>query len=150
MTAQYGANNLMVLKENNHTNAFKPDPYYSDQRATFGDRMYAARDAAGLSQKLLASKLGVRSKTIQAWESDSIEPRANKLQMVSALLNVSMVWLMSGLGSGISPPGDHPDSYAESSNEILTELRDIRKAGERLSLRIKSLEIKLVNQTKQG
>ena len=138
----------MTLEDNTKNNAFKPDPYYSELHATFGDRLYAARDAAGLSQKLLASKMGVRLKTVQAWESDSIEPRANKLQMVSALLNVSMFWLMSGLGSGMSPPGDISASSEQEVNTILAELRAIRLAGESLSKQIKLLEIKIVNNLK--
>ena len=133
----------MAIHDTNQTNVFKPDPYYSDRHATFGDRLFAARDAAGLSEKLLASKMGVKSKTIKAWESDSVEPRANKLQMVSALLNVSMVWLMSGLGSGIAPPGELSVNSENDSKTILLELREIRLAGENLSKRIELLETKL-------
>ena len=133
----------MALQNTNQTNAFKPDPYYSDRHATFGDRLFAARDAAGLSQKLLANKMGVKLKTIKAWESDSVEPRANKLQMVSALLNVSMVWLMSGLGLGIAPPGELTVNSDNDSKSILHELREIRMAGESLSKRIELLETKL-------
>jgi transcriptional regulator with XRE-family HTH domain len=133
----------MVLDDTNKNNVFKPDPYYSERYATFGDRLCAARETAGLSQKLLASKMGVKSKTVQAWESDAVEPRANKLQMVSALLNVSMVWLMSGLGSGISPPEEQRNTSLES-DMILTEIKAIRLAGESLSKRITLLEEKIV------
>ena len=121
----------------------KPDPYYSESHATFGDRLCAAREAAGLTQKILGSKLGVKVRTIQAWESDSVEPRANKLQMVSALLNVSMVWLMSGLGKGISPPDETKDSFNNETILILKELRSIRSAGERLHERIALLDKKI-------
>jgi transcriptional regulator with XRE-family HTH domain len=137
----------MVVEDTNQTDAFKPDPYYSEVHATFGDRLYAARESAGLSQKLLASKLGVKSRTIQAWESDATEPRANKLQMVSALLNVSMVWLMSGLGSGIAPPGDLTPNLRNDLNSIIAELREIRLVGESLITRIEILEKKLVNDS---
>jgi transcriptional regulator with XRE-family HTH domain len=101
-----------------------------------------------LSQKLLASKLGVKSKTVQAWESDSIEPRANKIQMVSALLNVSMVWLMSGLGSGIPPPGELSPNPENEANIILKELREVRVSSEALTKRIKWLEMKVTNNMK--
>ena len=138
----------MAVEDINQTNAFKPDPYYSERQATFGDRLYAARDAAGLSQKLLASKLGVKSKTVQAWESDSTEPRANKLQMVSALLNVSMVWLMSGLGSGISPPGELSPNKGNETDTILKELKEIYLFSEELTKKIKLLEMKVTNNTK--
>ena len=126
-----------------NNNVLKPDPYYSELHATFGDRLCAARDAAGLTQKVLANKIGVKVKTIQDWESDSVEPRANKLQMVSAFLNVSMVWLMSGLGSGISPPGYLENSTENELREVLSELRSIRSVGERLLKRVVLLDKKI-------
>ncbi len=128
---------------NLNNNVLKPDPYYSELHATFGDRLCAARDAAGLTQKVLANKIGVKVKTIQDWESDTVEPRANKLQMVSAFLNVSMVWLMSGLGSGISPPGYSEISTENELIEVLNELRSIRSVGESLLKRVVSLDKKI-------
>lgn len=129
----------------NH-DALKPDPYYSEVHATFGDRLCAAREGAGLTQNMLASKMGVRVKTIQAWESDSVEPRANKLQMVSALLNVSMVWLMSGLGTGIEPPGDAINSSDSENLEMLQELKNIRSVCEGLLTQLVTLEKKLLKK----
>ena len=136
---------IFMVQSKSASYIFNPDPYYSEFHATFGDRLCAARDAAGLSQSILANKLGVRLRTIQAWESDSIEPRANKLHMVSALLNVSMVWLMSGLGSGISPPQDEESVEVSNNNEeILNELRNIRTALDSLSTRLTYVEEKIL------
>ena len=45
----------------------------------FGDRLAAARDAAGMDAETLARRLGVRLKTLQDWENDISEPRANRL-----------------------------------------------------------------------
>ena len=70
-----------MIKAKPNNNELNPDPYYSDVQATFGDRLCAARDAAGLNQSMLAEKIGVKLKTVQAWESDSVEPRANKLRV---------------------------------------------------------------------
>ena len=42
------------------------DDWYSNDAATFGDRLAAARDACGLEQKALAQKLGVSRKCL--WE----------------------------------------------------------------------------------
>ena len=47
---------------NSETN---PDDWYSDEAATFGDRVAAARDATGMSQRELAARLGVKEKTIK-------------------------------------------------------------------------------------
>lgn len=137
---------MIETKPNN--GELNPDPYYSEVHATFGDRLCAARDAAGLNQSMLAEKIGVKLKTVQAWESDSIEPRANKLQMVAALLNVSMVWLMSGLGKGIAPPEEPEEIIPNDTIEILKELRSIRSAGENILKRIAILDKKIAKKSK--
>jgi transcriptional regulator with XRE-family HTH domain len=82
------------------------DGWYSETRATFGDRLIAAREAAGLSAADLARRLGVADKTVRAWEDDQSEPRANRLQMLAGLLNISLMWLMTGNGPGLAEPGD--------------------------------------------
>ena len=80
--------------------------WFSEARATFGDRLAAAREAADLSQKQLARQIGVKTRTLAAWEDDLSEPRANRLQMLAGLLNVSLMWLLNGEGDGVAPPGD--------------------------------------------
>ena len=137
---------MIETKPNN--GELNPDPYYSEVHATFGDRLCAARDAAGLNQIMLAEKIGVKLKTVQAWPSDSTEPRANKLQMVAALLNVSMVWLMSGLGSGIAPPDESDENIPHDTLEILKELRSIRSAGESIIRRIAILDKKIAKSSR--
>ena len=51
------------------------DGWFSEETATFGDRLAAAREAAGLSQSGLAGKLGVKRNVIAGWEDDLKEPR---------------------------------------------------------------------------
>ncbi len=113
------------------------EDYYSDEAATFGDRLAAAREALGFSQAQLASRAGVRLSTIQNWESDRSEPRANKLQMVSGLLNVSIVWLLTGQGEGGVPPEGPQDADLKG---MLAEVREIRVAQARLLQRMERLE----------
>jgi len=72
--------------------------WYSGDHATFGDRLTAAREAQGLTQAQFAKRLGVKLRTVQGWENDTSEPRANKLQMTAGLLNVSLRWLLTGDG----------------------------------------------------
>lgn len=114
------------------------DDYFSDDAATFGDRLAAAREALGLSQSQLASRLGVRLGTVQNWESDRSEPRANKLQMLAGLLNVSIVWLLTGQGEG----GVEAEAAALDAEEtsILAEMREIRLGLARLMERTARLE----------
>jgi len=101
------------------------DGWYSEERATFGDRLAAAREAADLSQKSLAKRLGVKAKTVAGWENDISEPRANRLQMLAGLLNVSLMWLLNGEGDGVAPPGEEPP-LTKDARAILLEMRELK------------------------
>ena len=52
---------------------------YSEDAATFGDRLALAREGQNMTQGQLAKRLGLRVQTVQNWEFDRSEPRANKL-----------------------------------------------------------------------
>lgn len=99
--------------------------WYGPDAATFGDRVAAAREQAGLSQDALAKHLGVRLNTLKDWEEDLSEPRANRLSMLAGLLNVSMMWLINGEGEGIDAPSDAAHGATEMS-ELLVEMRALR------------------------
>jgi len=116
--------------------------WYDDSIATFGDRLAAAREAVGLTQAGLADKLGVRKKTIEAWEYDMKEPRANRLQMLSGMLNVSLMWLMTGEGEGVAPPGREA-AITDETAALLNELRKLRAEAGQLSERMGRLEARL-------
>jgi len=114
---------------------------YSEEAATFGDRLALARDRQGLTQAQLARRLGLRVQTIRNWESDRSEPRANKLQMLAGFLNVSMVWLMTGEGAG-APAGTQTaaEDAPASLNEALAEVRDLRLLQAQITDRLARLE----------
>ena len=116
--------------------------YFSDESATFGDRVAAARDAVGLSQNELAKRLGVKERTIVAWEDDTAEPRANKLQMLSGVLNVSMRWLLTGSGDGLEAPTEASEISPDISS-LLAELRELRGQSIALGERLGRLEKRL-------
>lgn len=116
--------------------------WYSDETATFGDRLTAAREAAGLSSCDLAQRLGVRLKTVQAWENDMMEPRANRVQMLAGMLNVSLIWLLTGEGAGVVPPDARPE-LPEGAVELLAEMREVRAGIGSLSERLGRLEARL-------
>lgn len=99
--------------------------WFSEATATFGDRMAGAREAAGLSQEDLARRLGVRLKTVQAWEDDLSEPRANRLQMMAGMLNVSLRWLLTGEGEGLEGP-TLPGALPGKARDALAELSRMR------------------------
>lgn len=114
--------------------------YYSNETATFGDRLAAAREAQGMTQKALARRLGTSLKTVEKWEQDISEPRANKLQMLAGLLNVSISWLLTGEGQGVEPEVAETD--AEIS-QLLAEMRILRTEMMRSAERMGRLEKRL-------
>ena len=65
---------------------------------TIGGRLSRAREAAGLSVKELAWRLGVKVATINAWECDRSQPGANRMNTLAGLLGVSLSWLLHGIG----------------------------------------------------
>ena len=97
-----------------------------------------------MSQAQLARRLGVKVATIRNWEADRSEPRANRLQMLSGLLNVSIVWLMTGEGEG-GPVMHETEATEEIAGlrEILDQLRDLRLAQDRLADRTGLIEKRL-------
>ncbi|MEO8242100.1 MAG: helix-turn-helix transcriptional regulator [bacterium] len=115
--------------------------WYADGVATFGDRLEAARAAAQLSQKDLAMRLGVRDSTVKAWEADEWEPRANRMQMLAGMLNVSMGWLMAGVGEGI--PAPHYGAAAPKVQVTMAELSRLRQQLQALGQEVALVERRL-------
>jgi len=115
------------------------DDWYGPETATFGDRLAAAREKTGMDQKDLAKRLGIKLSTLKSWEEDWAEPRANKLQMLSGLLNVSLTWLLNGEGDGLVAP-DNEIELPTDVNEILLQIRDVRTQMSRLSDKVGMLE----------
>jgi transcriptional regulator with XRE-family HTH domain len=66
------------------------------EKLLFGERLRNAREAAGMSQQQMASRLGVKGTTVNSWEVGKEDPRANRLQMIASLLNVPLLWLIAG------------------------------------------------------
>ena len=98
--------------------------WFSDEHATFGDRLTGAREASGASQEDLARRLGVKLATLRAWEEDRSEPRANLVQMLAGMLNVSLMWLLTGEGEGVANPDDNTNIQLP---DVLAELSDLRR-----------------------
>ena len=119
--------------------AREADPDWFDPAATtFGDRLTGAREAAGLGVEDLARRLGVKPKTIRAWEEDRSEPRANRVSMLAGVTNVSLVWLMTGTGRG---PG--ADRAGAGQDELAREVGRLREDCTRMADRLRRLELRL-------
>ncbi|MFT5343039.1 MAG: transcriptional regulator with XRE-family HTH domain [Paracoccaceae bacterium] len=116
--------------------------WYGQDSATFGDRVAGAREATGMTQAQLARRLGVKKVTLVGWEDDLSEPRANRLSMMAGLLNVSIMWLLTGEGDGTSGPVEETVA-TPAFGEVLAELREIRAAMRANTERTARLEKKL-------
>jgi transcriptional regulator with XRE-family HTH domain len=123
--------------------------WYGPETSTFGDRVCAAREQAGMTQKQLAKRLGVKHSTIISWEQDLSEPRANRLSMLSGILNVSFSWLLTGEGEGVESPDEHSELTPEIS-DILIEIRDLKASLVKSADRIGRLEKKLRTKLKES
>ena len=89
--------------------------------STLGTRIVSAREAMELTTAQLARRLGIKTSTLSGWETDSSEPRANRLVMLAAMSNVSVTWLLTGKGSG---PLEHTvDSELAHIRANLTSLQ---------------------------
>ncbi|MEQ1942685.1 helix-turn-helix domain-containing protein [Mesorhizobium sp. VNQ89] len=85
---------------------------------TIGGRISRAREAAGLSVKDVAWRLGVKMATVKAWESDRSQPGSHRLSNLSGLLQVSLSWIIHGVGIGPS------DLLADETNKEMTQQLD--------------------------
>lgn len=129
----------MEISEIRHEDG-NEETWFDDATATFGDRLTAGREALGLSAAALAEKLGVAQETLLAWEQDKSGPRANRLQMLASILNVSLKWLVTGEGIG---PLEDDSLRVEDARAILSELRALRNDADKTAQRLVELEAKL-------
>ena len=113
------------------TNIFEEDP----DMDTVGGRISRAREASGLSAKELAWRLGVRMAAVNAWESDRSLPSSHRLANLAGLLQVSLSWLLHGVGIG---PSD--DFAAETSQEMTLQLNQLRLLHVETGLLIEKLK----------
>lgn len=132
-----------MTEPENPTPSPDAEGYFSEEVATFGDRVAAARRVAGLPQEALSQKLGIKLKTLRAWEDDMSEPRANKLQMLAGVLNVSIIWLLTGKGDGIRISNPDIMSLSSEQAEIVAEMQAVADEVQRLSERIARLQQRL-------
>ena len=71
---------------------------------TLGDRIEQARCAKGFDLPQLARRIAVKTTTLRNWESDRSEPRPEKLTKLAGLLDVPLIWLLTG----DTPEGTRP------------------------------------------
>jgi transcriptional regulator with XRE-family HTH domain len=120
--------------------------WYGEDVATFGDRLEAARRNANLSQRELAKHIGIKNSTLRNWEDDVTEPRANKLNTLAGMLNVSLMWLINGEGDGLEGSDENSVSNA-NLDAALIEIRELRVQMMHSANRLAKLEKRLRNKS---
>ncbi len=80
-----------------------------------GNRIAEARELKAYTIKKAARRMSVTEKTFKKWESGKSKPRANKMQMLSGVLGVSLLWLLDG------EKQFEPDANNPSQLEILSQ-----------------------------
>ncbi|PSJ59792.1 helix-turn-helix domain-containing protein [Pseudaminobacter soli (ex Li et al. 2025)] len=91
---------------------------------TIGGHLSKARDVSGMSAKQLALRLGVKTSTIKAWESDRSQPGAHRLNTLCGLLSVSVSWVLHGVGAAPVEAEDEGDDL-EALGSRLDKLRHL-------------------------
>ena len=90
---------------------------------TIGERIADARLGSELTVAQAARRIGVKAKTLRNWENGSTVPRANRLQMLAGVFNVSLIWLLEGRDD-LDPLENLPNSF-ELLNQKLAHVREL-------------------------
>lgn len=88
---------------------------------TFNARLATRRKAAGLTQEILAKRLGITVWMYRRWEAGTAMPRADQLLMVCELLSTSMQY-MAGRQ-------DDPRTLGGLNSAEITILQEMRMRG---------------------
>ena len=104
---------------------------------TLGGRITSAREAAGYTSDQLARRVGVMQETMENWEADRDEPRANKLVTLAGVLGVSVMWLSIGENA----EGENEQSYDfEETRALKQKLESLLALHEQASKMIFELQ----------
>lgn len=111
---------------------------YDDNRDddTLGGRLSRAREACGMTTAQFARRLGIKTVTLQSWESDRSEPRANRLAIIAGILSVSLSWLIHGVGD--APNDDINSDVVSLLHGHLEQMRNLRDTTNTIIERLES------------
>ena len=74
-----------------------------EPETTLGERLFNARQEAGLTLNLASHLAGVKASTLRDWERDRSEPRVNKLVALAGIFGVSPTHLLAEEGDSRNP-----------------------------------------------
>lgn len=116
-----------------------------DVNDTTGGRLTRAREAKGLTTSQLARRVGVKTKTLQNWETDRTAPRSNRLAMLAGVLNVSPTWIL--IRRGEAPFDAEEGKASEDRQELLDLRRSIQTKVEELKQIVERVDSMLDNRS---
>ncbi len=112
----------------------------SENAETLGQRIVQARERAELSTAQLARRLGVKTRTMTAWERDESSPRTNRLLMLSQMLGVAPIWLVEGK-ERFAPEEPRATPY-----QIAEQIEQMRRTIEGLNAQVETLSAMILEQ----
>ncbi len=71
---------------------------------TLGERILHYRKCAGLSQEMLAERLGVSRQAVSKWEGDAAQPELDKIIALAKLFGITTDQLLLGETPDPGPP----------------------------------------------
>jgi len=94
---------------------------------TLGQRIKLKRNEKKLTQKELATKLGIDHTTVSKWESDIYEPDTSTLNKLADIFDVQVDWL-TGRTDDPTPPEKTPNPQTNiPSWATRKDIRDFKK-----------------------
>lgn len=108
-----------------------------------GDKIFDIRNGRGLSQDDFAQKVGVTRQTISQWEANRIKPKADKIQLICQVLEISVDELMSN-------KTDVAEVKTDESTIPMATLAESQVVQSNKSMQVTEKEVKksLSNKTK--
>ena len=75
---------------------------------TIGERIHAARKSKGLSQEMIAAKLGVSRQAVSKWENGTSDPNTSNLIALAKLYGISAEELLKNVehSAGTAKPNE--------------------------------------------
>lgn len=84
------------------------------QPQTIGERLWAAREQMGLTQRALGSRIGVGQAAVSAWEKGQSIPRESTWPLLVRSLGISRHAIETGEGFEVSLPADRVGEALET------------------------------------
>ncbi|MCY1165043.1 transcriptional regulator, y4mF family [compost metagenome] len=95
----------------------------NNSNSTFASRLTLARKEKGLTQKILAEKIGIHVTNIIKYEKSKATPRANVVNKLAEVLDMDHKYLLNGLSNEKDKTFTEEDVQVESLSDIIEEAR---------------------------